>query len=394
MSDSVYATITRNPQRAITKPASTSSPDALKTFGTNKYMTLFRQITRSQLSPSPFWKMYVSSSSYKRRRNDSRHAASLQIFNAELCGIYKLPMELILQIVQLLPELDKFCLRMTSRRFATIVRRKDVLNKDDIYTKAGVDSRLSRDRFTRRADLEVVTAHSPEQLLCWACRTSHPRHYFDSTETYLSGRVRRCQGHMCLLKICPHLYLTRTEVLARVTRVVNMASIDCPISFGNGGCPYRPSWIKECKTYESGSRNPLVQIMLGQSLLYRTLGAKPIFYRSDMGDTLKGLAARICPHTSTHDEDFLRRFAQTPASRMYGSQRIQEAHAERIFGKENDLMAIRVLCKVENCDTHLEIEKLTYEGATNLHFTVSRNLGKMDEPLDAKWLVQCGVGRT
>lgn len=398
MSDSVHATMARYPQQAITqqvitKPAPTASPD-VKTFGTKKYMTLIRQITRSQLSSSPFWNTYVGSASYKRRRHDSRHAASLQIFNAELCGIYRLPVELILQTVQLLPALDKFCLRLTSRRFATIVRRKDVLAKDDIYTKAGLDSRLSRDRFTRRADLEVVTAHSPEQLLCWPCRTAHPRHYFDSTEVCLSGRVRRCQGHICLLQICPHLYLTRSEVLARVTRVANMASIDCPVSFGSGGCPYRPSWIKERKIYITGSRNPLVHVMLGHSLLYKTLGARRIFYRSELVDTLKDLATRICPHMSTHDEYFLWRFTQTPASRMFGSQRIQEAYAERIFGKDNDLMAICVPCKVEDCDSYLEIEKLCYEGATNLHFTVSRNLGKMDEPLDAKWLVQCGVGRT
>lgn len=399
----VQATMARSAQRVST--AAPPDEPALKIPGNKKYMNLIRQMTRYQLSPSPFWKTYVGSPSYHRRRHDSRHAASLQIFNAELCGIYRLPLELILQIVQLLPALDMFCLRMTSRRFAAIIKRKDIqANKDtyipgdvypkaDIYAQAEMEARVLRDRFTKRADAEVVTAHSPDRLLCWPCRTSHPRHYFDSTEIYQSGRVRRCQGHICLLQVCPHLYLTRGEVLARVTQAAgNMPSIDCPVSWGSGGCAYRPSWIKEIQTYIPGSRKFVVQIMFGQSLMYKTLGERRIFYRSDMKDMLLGVAARICPHMNTHDREFLLRFNATPASRMCGSQRISEAHVEKIFGKEDDLMAIRVPCEVEDCDTYLEVEKLTYEGSTNLHFTVTRNLGKMDEPLDGKWLVQCGVG--
>lgn len=380
-------------QQTIIKQTSNESSKVLKADGSTRYMALIRQFTRSRPSPPPFWKTYVGSSSYKRRRHDSRHAASLQIFNAELCAFYRLPVELILQIIELLPALDKFCLRMTSRRFAYTIMRGDSQTKSNYYDKADMEARLSRDKFARFADAEVVTAQSPDKLVCWPCRTSHPRHYFDDTEIFQSGRVRRCQGHMCLLQICPHLWLNREDVLARVQQDVRVL-IDCPIIPGNGGCAYKPSMLHESKIFETGSPDPFIRIMLGQSLLYRRLGARPTFYRREVEDILQRLAARICPHMSTHDDDFLQRMAEIPAGHMFGSLRIQDEHVENDFGKGGDLMSIRIPCKVEACDTHLEIEKLTYGGQTNLHFTVSRNMGRMDDPLDPKWLMQCGVGWT
>lgn len=380
-------------QRALSKHVFHASSNTLKAFSNTKYMAFFRQITRSEISPSNFWSTYVGSSSYKRRRDDSRHAASLQIFNAELCSFYRLPVELIIQIVQLLPSLDKFCLRMTSRRFASIIKRTGVQTWQEYFDKAGVEARLSRDRFTKLADAEVVTAQSPDKLLCRPCWTSHPRRYFEETEIFQSGRVRRCRGHMCLLEICPHLWLNREEVLTRVQQH-SRVTIDCPIIPGNGGCAFKPSILHESKTVDPNSRYPLVQIRLGQSILYKRLGARPTFYRSEVEDMLRELATRICPHMSTHDSEFLRRMAGIPASRMFGSIRVQEDQVENVFGKANNLMAIRVPCAVEACDTYLEIERLTYGGQTNLHFTVSRHLGRMDNPLDPRWLVQCGGGTT
>ncbi|KAH7380476.1 hypothetical protein DE146DRAFT_297800 [Phaeosphaeria sp. MPI-PUGE-AT-0046c] len=374
-------------QRTILKQALAASPNTLKAFGNTKYITLFRQITRSEISPPLFWRTYAGSSSYKRRRDNSRHAASLQIFNAELCSFYRLPVELILQIIQLLPALDKFCLRMTSRRFASIIKRTDVQTKQDYYTKAGVEGRLARDKFTKLADTEVVTTQSPSHLLCWPCRTSHPRRYFDDTEIFQSGRVRRCRGHMCLLEICPHLWLNREDVLARIQQVTRV-TIDCPIILGNGGCVTKPSMLLESKIFEFGSPHFVNRIMLGQSLLYKNLGPISTLDRSAVQDMLQGLAARICPHMSTHHDELLQRISEISGGRIFGILRSEEG------AQTDNRMSVQIPCLAEACDTQLEIERLAYNDQTNLHFTVSRNLGRMEDPLDPKWLVQCGVSNT
>lgn len=142
--------------------------------------------------------------------------------------LHQLPVELLLDITDLLPPVDILALRATSRFLSATLKRplwmnvKRARRKERAARKAFI-RRLDRDAFHRLCAAEHGTRRPwrrSGKAVCAACKTTHPPSSFTPSQLSRAPEKRTCRGRQGALRAYEHVRLGdaetfTTEVCAR-----------------------------------------------------------------------------------------------------------------------------------------------------------------------------------
>lgn len=142
--------------------------------------------------------------------------------------LHQLPVELLLDITDLLPPVDILALRATSRFLRATLKRpvwsnvKRARRKERAARKAFI-RRLDRDAFHRLCAAEHGTRRPwrrSGKAVCAACKATHPPSSFTPSQLSRAPEKRTCRGRQGALRACEHVRLGdaetfTTEVCAR-----------------------------------------------------------------------------------------------------------------------------------------------------------------------------------
>lgn len=329
-------------------------------------------------------KRHLCPASKRRQREANERATALELSNAESVFLYRLPLELVLGVLELLPIADVMSLRLSSRRFASLVQRV-IKEKPAHLDKKDMRDRLDRDRYFKLAEAESGDIDTASGLLCSQCRQRHPLLDFDRRELPKSAHVRRCKGMTRAFRTCSHCTLTRDELVGPKTLRWTYDSTYpqlCP------DCSSPPSvqwsWITKAVTFQN-------------DYMLREVRSRDTVYRFEIQLGLRKLAVQVCPHMRTDDKDFQERLVSSPVGescilfeddwhgRYDNGKPINDKFAERYMDAR-----MRICCREKHCESHIEIERLasTRRRKMPIFIWIRRNLGKMESPMDPVWLAQ------
>jgi hypothetical protein len=113
-----------------------------------------------------------------------------------------------------------------------------------------------------------------------------------------------------------------------------------------------------------------------------------VITRVELQHNLKQLAMLTCPHMRTNDAAFLNRVLTSPRGHMWNNCDNGRPFDD-LFADTYELSGIRITCLNQACNTTVEIERKKGAGGMwPIQVRLRRNLGKMKDPMDPRWLIQ------
>jgi len=322
--------------------------------------------------------LYFSSAAYTHWSKSNKCATALEVYNAEFSPIYQLPPELLLMVVDLLPTADILSLLLSSRRFASLIRRirrvtKEKPTHDD---KRELKKRLERDHYLKLANAEPSDTGGLDELLCSFCLKPHTRYLFDSGEVAKSAHTRQCKGAARKFHACQHLSVTFKELKAHVNLWSPVGYMICT----DFNCKLEP--------IVSGSSSTLDIRSMSECIPERIFPRHNTVYRDDVRTYLKEQAQPVCPHMSTDDDAFGQLIMEAP---LGGSSRPLNEPLTSVFAEPYSRASMFVWCRAPGCSTNVQICRSSELFGEVVSASICRNLGKLEDPLDPAWLAQIGV---
>jgi hypothetical protein len=242
------------------------------------------------------WRTWVKTS-WPERRDASKRAAALEIYNAEFSPIYKLPLELNSRFLHHISRADMMSLRSTSRRFRSRTRRQKPTWHDINDMKA----RLQRDYYHKLVEAEPTDITTLSELVCSYCRQPHPRSLFQCEEAIKSPHIRWCIGWSRIFRACSHVSGDRIWVL------------DCIFGTGHPKSKRVNPLCDRCNMNFFLDRQYCNNhVIYGVESVLSIYHIGSTIFRVAIQNDLRRLAAIVCPHMRTDDPDFLERVLSSP----------------------------------------------------------------------------------
>jgi hypothetical protein len=310
--------------------------------------------------------LYSDSRALEQRRH-AVQAIALEMHNAEFSPIYTLPPEVCNHVLHYVSTADIMSLRLVSRRFVWSTQRQESTWGD----KRDFQARLHFDRYTKLAKSEPTDIRTLNELVCSYCYKPHPRCAFDRKEATRSPYVRQCHGSSRKFRLCAHTSKDRRSIM------------DGGSVFGlDRGCRIR-FWFNG----ESNSSDMIygAEDWLGFSHMNRAI------LRDEIRLGLQQIAIPVCPHMRTDEASFLNRVLTNPRGHLYNNFN-NGRPIDDFFADSYELSGIRIACLNQRCGTMIEIERR--KGLNQMwpiQVRLRRNLGRMEDVLDPKWVIQLEV---
>jgi hypothetical protein len=304
-----------------------------------------------------------------------QQAEALEIYNHAISPICTLPPELRIHVLRYLSVADVMALRLVSRSFFSSTPRQNPTWNERIDFR----DRLRFDRYIKLAEVEPRDIRRLGELGCSVCHQSHPRSVFESKETVKSPYVRQCHAWSRVFRLCAHFSIKRKEITAMIPETSSFRRyLDCK------KCPDGDIRLFG-RSFSSGNNS---EVIYG---IYRTLKSSAwncSILRVEIQHILQQLGMPACPHMRTDDTDFLDRILTCPRgdrTRNYDNGR----SIDPFFSEAYVCNGIRIACPNQQCNTTIEIDRRKSPGPiAHVDLSIRRNLGKMTDVMDLKWLIQ------
>ncbi|KAF2005640.1 hypothetical protein P154DRAFT_530466 [Amniculicola lignicola CBS 123094] len=134
--------------------------------------------------------------------------------NVEHSFLYRLPIELVLMVADVLPPSAIIALRLTGRKLSNLLKNPEP-TEIDAYDRKVFGSVMVEDSYQWHCRRETIfglssTSKSP----CRGCRTVRQQSHFTPTQLEKASHERLCRGHEGGLKLCEHTALCYEDVVA------------------------------------------------------------------------------------------------------------------------------------------------------------------------------------
>jgi hypothetical protein len=318
------------------------------------------------------WRPWVKTS-WPRRCDANKDAAALEVYNAEFSSIYRVPPELIDRVLNYISVADIMSLRLSSRRLRSRTRRQE----PTLHDKNDLRARLRRDYYFKLAEAESTNVMTLSELLCSYCQQPHPSSAFQRNQAISSPHTRQCMGMTRIFRGCSHISLNRVEILAVLFWSVGYGTAQnhrlcdrCNMSF-----------------FASRALNNGGNVTYGSDCILSEDHISSTVYRVALREDLERLAAPVCAHMRTDDPEFLERILSSPCG-SWGDNFNDNRPINDVFADSYVSSIMRICCQKERCNSMIDIDRGAGHLPGPVKIRIRRELGRMVDVLDPKWLIQ------
>ncbi|KAK7607842.1 hypothetical protein JOL62DRAFT_255602 [Phyllosticta paracitricarpa] len=301
-----------------------------------------------------------------------------------------LPREIVYKIAEHLPLDSSLSLSATCRDLRCLLQ--PLVKETSKLGRQQLLGFLDRDQLTRSIAYEIISDHDDTHRACGACSTLHTTDLFDGGQLFQPPRLRACRGRRGKFRPCEHTAYS-WDVMAQMPFDEDL---DCGkegtrdwaevlhcqrcADEGSDGT-FSKSW-----TWHQTNKNRLIARAIRDHKTFQFTKYRRIMEIPE-GWTIRGEAIvrelgrlrwKVCPHTVTTSKQF---------------SAIKPIKFKFIKGDKDDLKIQDVVwrsyeyCSHSGCKTELFIDV----SCNDIRLGISRDLGAMEGPNEADWLVHSSV---
>lgn len=347
--------------------------------------------------------------------------------NYQHSRLHNLPAEILFKIGSNVPGLALTSLRQTCRKFdATFNNTGYILyveklntsfyyNPPDFSNDDLTEHRLAlrRDFYYRKCERERERSPS-SSLLCSSCQQKHSRSNFTDDQIAADPAVRVCKAaetgglQSCNHLVMPFFSLQRLRIRDSVSSSTFGAlsgrhgphSVECPAAIGLHFCTERRRReffhpTLGCDLTSLSTLDPMrysepwsYKLVLQYSVLQLSVGQDA--HVSVIADKIRTLMGDICPHIRMNGMEVLRSiYPGTFRAALFTTSTVRWMNDWHSSYADLYRWSKICSCKQPNCDTKFRFALDKFEeDRQKVHLVVQRDLGRLEDPNDLKWLAQ------